>query len=64
MRFILLFSFIGHEGVQHLDCELFPKQHFNNVKRLANVPALDLLEMLDGKINIMIFSPSKAVKGQ
>lgn len=58
MRFILLFSFIGHKGVQHLDYELLSKQHFNIMStgwKLADVTALNLLEMPDGKINTVIF---------
>lgn len=67
MRFILLFYFIGHEGVQHLLYELFPKQHFNIMSKggkLADVPSPNMLEMLNGKTNNAIFIPSKAIKGQ
>lgn len=70
MRFILLFSFFGHKGVQHLDDNLLPIQHFNRKSKgwkLADVPSLNLLEMLDGKneqTNIRFFLPYKAMKGR
>lgn len=61
------FLSLGMREFSIYDYELFPKQCFNKMStgwKLADVPAADLLEMLDGKINNVIFFSSKAIKGQ
>ena len=54
---VVFFHWAWGSSASTVDYELFPKQHFSMSKgwKLADVPALDLLEMLDGKINNVMF---------
>lgn len=65
VRFIVLFSFIGHLGVQHWDYELYPKQHFNILSKgweSAVVLFLNVLVMPERKTNNETFFSSKPIK--